>query len=118
MFGVMTSSGEVSCKLRGMWIVVDLDIQLEILQQAARVPVGAADHRVRAVDNEQFAVTERPGLEADAHAALQQLRELVLGGPTDIRKISSEERRVGKECVMKCSTRLLPNHQKKITINN
>src|SRR3546814_13357249 len=54
---------------------------------AAGVPVGAADHRVRAGDNEQFAVTERPGLEADAHAALQQLRELVLGGPTDIRKI-------------------------------
>src|SRR3546814_9644584 len=60
LFGVLPSIGEVRGQLLGEWIVVDLDIQLEIQQQAARVPVGAADHRLRAVDNEQFAVTERP----------------------------------------------------------
>src|SRR3546814_1519556 len=87
LFGVLPSICEGRGQLLGEWIVVDRVMQLEVQQQAARVPVGAADHRVRAVDNEQFAVTERPGLEADAHAALQQLRELVLGGPTDIRKI-------------------------------
>ncbi len=52
--------------------IVQLDVQLEIQTEAARVPVGAADHRPGFVDRHQLGMVERRRQQPDTTTRLDQ----------------------------------------------
>src|SRR2546430_6151046 len=66
---------------------VALHVELEVEPQAARVPVGGAEQRPRAVDHHQLRVVERARTAPYAAAVIEHLPELAVHRPVHVRQV-------------------------------
>src|SRR5882757_8159741 len=74
-------------QLAGEAFVLDLDSELEVQPETARVPVGTADQRPRVVDRHQLGMVERRGPQPDMAAGFQQGLERHAARPVEHRVV-------------------------------